>query len=131
MHSLLHTWRGGEGGGERERVFLFPIYCAFHLLHTATRTHTRTRVHAHTYTHIAAEGDLHWNLERVLSSSVFLLSAGSKTAGASLSLSLALALSRSRSRSLAIRFLLSLSLSLSLTHTHYLQEARSTSQNIF
>ena len=24
---------GGVGGGERERVFLFPIYCAFHLLH--------------------------------------------------------------------------------------------------
>ena len=58
--------------------------------HTHTRTHTRTRVQAHTYTHIAAEGDLHWNLERVLSSSVLLLSAGSKTAGASLSLSLSL-----------------------------------------
>ena len=33
MHSLLHTCRGGLGGGERERVFLFPIYCAFHVLH--------------------------------------------------------------------------------------------------
>ena len=73
-------------------------------------------MHAHTYTHIAAEGDLHWNLERVLSSSVFLLSAGSKTAGASLSLSLALALSRSRSltRSLSLARALSLSFSLSL-----------------